>query len=91
MSIGFDIIFKTACILHIFVVWKLKIHRITFWTSIDFLITALQNFGSLSDSVKKDILLYGDSSLNGNKNKFILEATLTYIKSTDRFSGSIFD
>ena len=51
----------------------------------------LGNFGSYSNNVKKDILLYGDSRLDGNKNKFILEATLTYIKSTDRFSGSIFD
>ena len=51
----------------------------------------LENFESLSDTVKKDILLYGDSRLDGNKNKFILEATLTYIKGTDRFSGSIFD
>ena len=51
----------------------------------------LKNFESLSDSVKKDILLYGDSRLDGNKNKFILEPTLTCIKSTDRFSGFIFD
>ena len=51
----------------------------------------LQNFESLSDNVKKYILLYVDSRLDGNKNKFILEATLTYIKSTDRFSGSVFD
>ena len=51
----------------------------------------LNEHRSLSDNVKKDILLYGDSRLDGNKNKFILEATLTYIKSTDRFSGSIFD
>ena len=51
----------------------------------------LENFESLSDSVEKDILLYGDSRLDGNKNKFILEATLIYIKSTDRFSGSNFD
>ena len=51
----------------------------------------LENFESLSDNVKKDILLYGDSRLDGNKNKFILEVTLTYIKSTDRFLGSIFD
>ena len=51
----------------------------------------LENFESLSDDVKKDILLYGDSRLDGNKNEFILEATLTYIKSTDRFSGSILD
>ena len=51
----------------------------------------LENFESLSDNVKKDILLYGDSRLDGNKNKIILEATLTYIKSTDRFSGPIFN
>ena len=51
----------------------------------------LGNFGSYSNNVKKDILLYGDSRLDGNKNKFISEATLTYIKSTDIFSGSIFD
>ena len=51
----------------------------------------LENSESLSDNVKKDKLLYGDSRLRENKNKFILEATLTYIKSTDRFSKSIFD
>ena len=51
----------------------------------------LENLESLGDNVKKDILLYGDSRLDRNKNKFILKATLTYIKSTDRFSGSIFD
>ena len=51
----------------------------------------LENFEFLSDNVKKDILLYGDSRLEENKNKFILEATLTYIKSTDRFSEFIFD
>ena len=51
----------------------------------------LENFESLSDNVKKDILLYGDSRLDGNKTKFILEATLTYIESTDKFSGSIKD
>ena len=45
----------------------------------------LDNFESLSDNVTKDICLYGDSRLARNKNKFILEATLTYIKSTDRF------
>ena len=51
----------------------------------------LDNFESLSNNVKKDILLYGDSRLDGNENKFILEATLPYIKSIDRFSRSIFD
>ena len=49
--------------------------------------SVLENFESLSDSVKKDILLHRDSRLDGNKNKFILEATLTYVKSTDRFPG----
>ena len=37
----------------------------------------LENFESLSNNVKIDILLYGDSRICGNKNKFILEATLT--------------
>ena len=49
----------------------------------------LENFESLSDNVKKDVILYGDSRPGRNKNKFILESTLTYFKSTDRFSGSI--
>ena len=49
----------------------------------------LENFESLSDNVKKDILLYRNPCLDGNKSKFILVATLTYIKSTDRFLGFI--
>ena len=51
----------------------------------------LENYESFFDNVKQDKLLYSDSRLDGNKNKFILEATLTYIRSIDRFSGSIFD
>ena len=47
------------------------------------------NFNSLSDNVRQEILLYEDPRLDENKNKFILEATLSYIKSTERFSGSI--
>ena len=52
-----------------------------------------ENFESFSDNAKKDILFNGDLHLDGNKNKFILEATLIYTKSTDRFSGSgsVFD
>ena len=42
------------------------------------------NFNSLSDNVKKEILLYGDPRLDENKNKFILEATLSYTKNTGR-------
>ena len=45
----------------------------------------------MSDNAKKDLLLYGDPRFDINKNKFILEATLFYIKSTERFSGSLFD
>ena len=49
----------------------------------------METFESLSDNIEKDVILYGCSRLDGNKNKFILEASLTYIKSTDsdRFSG----
>ena len=53
--------------------------------------SVLANFESLSDNIKKEILLYGDSRLDNNKNKFILEATLNYIKISERFSGSLFE
>ena len=49
------------------------------------------HFESLSDSSKRDILLYGDSRLDTNKNKFILVATINYIKHSERFSGSLFE
>ena len=49
------------------------------------------HFESLSDSSKRDILLYGDSRLDTNKNKFILVATISYIKHSERFSGSLFE
>ena len=52
--------------------------------------SVLDNFKSLSDNTKKEILLYGDSRLDNNKNKFILEATLNYIKTSERVSGSLF-
>ena len=45
----------------------------------------------MSDNVKEDLLLYGDSPNDENKNKVILKATINYIKSTERFSGSLFD
>ena len=52
--------------------------------------SVLDNFESLSDNDKRDILLYGDSRLDNNKNKYILEVTLNYIKNSERFSGSLF-
>ena len=48
------------------------------------------DFEFFSDNVKRDILLYGDSRFDTNKNKLILEATIIYIKNTERFSGSLF-
>ena len=54
-------------------------------------ISVLDDFESFSDIDKKDILLYGDPRLDNNKNKIILEATLNYIKVSERFSGSLFE
>ena len=49
------------------------------------------NFDSMPDNVKEDLLLYGDSQFYENKNKVILKATINYTKNTRRFSGSLFD
>ena len=38
------------------------------------------NFGSMSDNVKNNLLLYVDSLFVEFKNKSILEAIMTYIK-----------
>ena len=45
------------------------------------------NFEPSSGKVKKDILLYGDSSLDENKKRSFLEATLIYIN--DLFPNKI--
>ena len=49
------------------------------------------NFESMIANTKRDILLYGDSSFDENKNKLILEANINYLKNSERFSGSFFD
>ena len=49
------------------------------------------NFESMTDNRKRDILLYGDSRFDEDKNKFILEATINYLKNSERFSGSHFE
>ena len=49
------------------------------------------NFDSMPDNVKEDLLLYGDSRFDENKTKVILKATVNYIKNSERFSGSLFD
>ena len=46
-------------------------------------------FSYLSDDNKVSLLLYGDSEIrrfDGNKNNFILSASITYILETERFS-----
>ena len=48
------------------------------------------NFESMTDNRKWDILLYGDSRFDENWNKIILEATINYLKNSERFSGSFF-
>ena len=63
-------------------------HRIDLMNSVN---SSFDNFVSLSDNNNKDVLLYGDSRFDENKNKFILEATITYIKISERFSGSLFE
>ena len=45
------------------------------------------NFEPSSGKVKKDILLYGDSSLDDNKKRSFLEATLIFIN--DLFPNKI--
>ena len=58
---------------------------------VNIVVSVLSDFESLSDNTKKDVLLYGEPSLDQNTNKFILEATLTFIKSSERFSRSLFE
>ena len=48
------------------------------------------NFEPMSHNVKNNVLLYGDSRFDEVKNRFILEATVTYIKDTERFFGYLF-
>ena len=63
-------------------------HRIDLINSVKYI---FESFNYLADNYKKDLLLYGDPHFDINKKKFILEATLFYIKITERFSGSLFE
>ena len=63
-------------------------HRIDLMNSVT---SIYENFDSLWNNNKKDVHLFGDPSSDGNTNKFVLEAMLLYIKSTERLSGSFFD
>ena len=54
-------------------------HRVVLINSVK---SICDNFGSMSDNVIEDLLLYGDSPNDENKNKVILKAAINYIKST---------
>ena len=41
--------------------------------------SVFDNFKSMADIVKKDLLLFGDSQFDENKDKVILEPTIRYI------------
>ena len=48
-------------------------HRYDFMNSVK---SIIPNFESLTDNNRMDILLYGDSRFDKNKNKIVLEATI---------------
>ena len=51
----------------------------------------ISNFEFLIDNDKINILLYGDSQFDENKNKIVLGAAINYLKNSERFSGSLFE
>ena len=53
--------------------------------------SVVQHLELMSENNKKDLLLFGDSGFDEKKNKVILEATLTFIKKSERFTGSLFE
>ena len=52
-------------------------HRVVIMNSVK---SIFDNFDSMSDNVKENLLLYGDSRFDENKNKVILKATIIYKK-----------
>ena len=63
-------------------------HRVDLMNSVK---SVCDNFESMPDNVKKDLLLIGDSRFDENKNKLIPKATISYIKNSGRFPGSLFE
>ena len=49
------------------------------------------DFDSMPDNIKKDLLLFGDSWFDAKKSKSILEAAINYMKNSGRLSGSLFE
>ena len=57
-------------------------HRVALMNSVK---SICDNFDSMSDNVKEDLLLYGDWRFDENKNKVIFKATINYIKNTEKY------
>ena len=60
-------------------------HRIYLMNSVK---SVIINFESMTDNRKQDILLYGDSRFDENKNTIILQVIINHLKNSERFSGS---
>ena len=52
--------------------------------------SVLPNILEQSDSFVNNVLLFGDTSLDGSSNTIILNATINYITSIKRFDDPIF-
>ena len=52
---------------------------------------AVQIFEFMSENNKKDLFLFSDSRFDENKNKVFLKATVTFIETSERFTGSLFE
>ena len=57
-------------------------HRVDLINSVK---SVCDNFESMPDNIKKDLLSFGDSRFDENKNKVILEATINYLKNLKDF------
>ena len=53
--------------------------------------SVVQKLEFMSENNKKDLLLFGHPWFDENRNKAILEATLTFIKMSERFTGFLFE
>ena len=73
---------------HLLQCHHLSHHRVDLMNSVK---PVCNNFESMPNNVKQDLLLFGDSRFDENKNKVIMEATIRYVKNSGRFSGFLFE
>ena len=64
------------------------LHRIDRMNSVK---SICNNFESMTNNNKITLLLYGDSPFDESKNKFILQSSMKHIKTTEKFSASLFE